>query len=287
MKQKEQLINFAFVFLIFVACSNNSASFSPGTDEELDEQKPATEQIDNIIPKEKFSGKGITVTKTDNSNNAEILIPLTIFDDAEKMHASKVTVKINNDLALYQDSPTHIYYNEEKKEAVLPLERMAPGNTIQVIVDKDKLVETKNDVIRRKDDPFLQRNLPDIEIVRYQMPKQLCIGDNIGDDVLVVISNTGNADIPNFFHMGWYLSRDPIIDQQDHLLIGGRDQPDSLTVNEVIDVPAYDNIIPQVPPGKYFLGVWADEQEQIEELNEANNYEWTPVTVSNCEAAMH
>lgn len=123
----------------------------------------------------------------------------------------------------------------------------------------------------------------DLEVETVDVPAQACPGEDIGPASYLDVINSGTDDVDSLFHVGWYLSTDATWDASDVLLIGGRDQVDGLGAGEIAEVSIAVNIIPEgTSLGDYYLLTVVDEQDNVDESDENNNVEATPIEIVSC-----
>ena len=125
-------------------------------------------------------------------------------------------------------------------------------------------------------------DLPDLTVTSLNLsgPSNLAVGATIGPRLAVTIDNIGVTECGQF-SVGFYLSTDASITTADTLLTGGREYEDGLAAGdslpiEIATVMAVPN---DIAPGRYFLGVIADELEANEEIDETNNTSFIVVNI--------
>ena len=102
-------------------------------------------------------------------------------------------------------------------------------------------------------------------------PSSAYVGEPVAGYISAILHNNGAVKAENIT-VGYYLSTDDVITTADTLLTGGREKVD-VDAESQINVPAASDLtIPEIAPGKYYLGVLADEYDKIEECDETNNY---------------
>ena len=108
------------------------------------------------------------------------------------------------------------------------------------------------------------------------------IGEPIGDQIELVVRNTGADDAPAF-SIGYYVSPDALITTGDTLLEGGREQVDGLTSGSTVSVTLFSGaeVPSSVTPGPAYLGVIIDEFDEISETDEADNSAAQAVNLDN------
>ena len=105
---------------------------------------------------------------------------------------------------------------------------------------------------------------------RIDGPESAMAGDSLKDLIKASLINSGASGAKNV-SIGFYISPDRQITTGDKLLVGGREHLDILD-GESLDIPINGELtIPDIAPGSYFIGVLADEYNEIEECNENNN----------------
>lgn len=123
-------------------------------------------------------------------------------------------------------------------------------------------------------------DLPDIVIESLSLPTEVCVGESLLTEL--VISNSGSANVNGLFHVGWYLSQDNQWDENDRLLLGGRDQVDDLEIDEEKEVAIHTNQIPyDVEPGDYYIIVRPDDLDLVTEINEDDQGE-SEIEITDC-----
>jgi len=105
-------------------------------------------------------------------------------------------------------------------------------------------------------------------------------GQELGARIMVRVSNDGSEAAGEFF-VGLYLSPDEEISTADSLLRGGREFVEYLEPGQSVQVELHgsNQIPPDTPPGKYFLGVLVDEFNAVEEADEENNAASYPIVI--------
>ncbi len=120
-------------------------------------------------------------------------------------------------------------------------------------------------------DPRLRK--PDLLVASFHAPRRAHQGEQIGHQVSLLLRNDGNADHVSPAPLGLYLSRDPLIEISDRLLIGGREFFGGIPVGEARKavISSGTRIPEDIEPGNYFLGTILDEFGAVDELVETNN----------------
>ncbi|MGA1194652.1 MAG: CARDB domain-containing protein, partial [Kiritimatiellia bacterium] len=97
--------------------------------------------------------------------------------------------------------------------------------------------------------------------------------------VEVFVGNQGTLATTNF-SAGIYLSEDHEITREDYLLFGGREAVKGIGAGGSAAVNFDEGIYVEdigLPNGLYYLGVLVDDSDDVDELNESNNYASKPV----------
>lgn len=123
--------------------------------------------------------------------------------------------------------------------------------------------------------------LPDLYVDSFTSPDAADPGEAIGSLLSLYAGNQGDEDAVDF-HVGIYISEDPVITRSDELMIGGREHVDLVEAGGVEEV--WLLLAMRVPahlaPGDYHIGPLLDELEAIEESDEQNNDYSNPITIS-------
>jgi hypothetical protein len=124
----------------------------------------------------------------------------------------------------------------------------------------------------------------DLLVSAIETPIVACPGENISDASSLEITNGGSVGVTSFFHVGWYLSADEVLDAGDTLLVGGRDQVLSLAAgaSTSLGLGASNQIPAAATPGSYFLLAAVDEFDQHAEFDESNNVVSRPISIAAC-----
>lgn len=120
---------------------------------------------------------------------------------------------------------------------------------------------------------------PNLTVPIFNAPACAVVGDAVGGQIQVRVTNIGPAVIPagTAAAIGFYVSTDAVITTSDTLLTGGRENiltqaPDGLLVGQSIDNFLFAGAsIPGSPLGNVFIGVLADEFDVLDEDNEGDN----------------
>ena len=121
---------------------------------------------------------------------------------------------------------------------------------------------------------------PNLTVTGFSAPTCALLGEVIGAQIQVQVTNTGPAVIPasTAAAIGFYISTDSVITTSDTLLIGGRENllseaPGGLLVGESISDFLFSgaSINSDSPTGNVFIGVLADEFDGLDEDNESDN----------------
>ncbi|MBX2800147.1 MAG: hypothetical protein KTR31_20885 [Myxococcales bacterium] len=126
----------------------------------------------------------------------------------------------------------------------------------------------------------------DIEVTRVGLPETACPGQDIGGQTQLGLINNGTEPVNQLIQIGWYLSSDATLSDDDVLLSGGRDQVEVLPANSEITVDVSINTIPEdAMLGEQYVIVFADELDQVDERVETNNVVATAITIveEDCE----
>ncbi len=110
---------------------------------------------------------------------------------------------------------------------------------------------------------------PDLRIVSFRAPTRGTIGEQIsGADALVI--NDGDADASPF-RIGFYVSTDSTVNTADVYTSWRCIVEDGLRIGSTFRCSGEIGIPANLAPGQYYLGVIADDLQQVKESNEANN----------------
>ena len=123
----------------------------------------------------------------------------------------------------------------------------------------------------------------------FGAPNCAFLGETIGGQISVTLTNTGGTAIDpgTSVPIGFYVSTDSTITTSDTLLIGGRENlsPNGLGIGETItdflftgaSISASPN--PVSPTGNVFIGVLADEFDNVTESDETDNTAAQAITI--------
>ena len=122
--------------------------------------------------------------------------------------------------------------------------------------------------------------LADLAVSIERVPSQVVIGDML--EAQIVITNQGAVDTGPF-RIGLYLSPDAEVTPED-LLLGSKDIPNiapRASTTETLQATIPEDLFqrPGFQPGEMYLGVIADDTDQVRESNEANNIASTELRV--------
>ncbi len=124
----------------------------------------------------------------------------------------------------------------------------------------------------------------DLQVSDLETPDAACAGQAIGSQTRLLVQNSGKATTKPF-SVGWYLSKDKSLDDEDTRLLHGRDRIGAVPGPGVTSVDVGDNTIPtDVEPGTWQLLVVLDEFDDVAESNERNNVRAREIEVLNPES---
>ena len=93
--------------------------------------------------------------------------------------------------------------------------------------------------------------------------------------ITVEITNKGDGDVNDKFYIKYLISDDKVFDSHDEGISDETgDDDDSIPSLGADDPPDEEEIIVNAPddPGTYYIGVWADYKDDIDEEDESNNF---------------
>jgi subtilase family serine protease len=111
-------------------------------------------------------------------------------------------------------------------------------------------------------------SLPDLSIVSFAGPTRATSGTTVAGVTTVAINRGNVAAGP--FHIGFYLSTDPVITASDIYTGWGCDRT-ALAVNTTTTCNGNVGIPASVAPGVYYLGVVVDDRFQADDSDRGNN----------------
>jgi subtilase family serine protease len=126
---------------------------------------------------------------------------------------------------------------------------------------------------------------PDLVPINFTSPASAAPGEAVGLNMDCQVKNIGTLSAVSsrgYFNVGFYLSKDTVLDGSDVLLTGGREAVYTpLAPGEIKNVSIYGGMaIPSgTLPGSYYLLAVIDEFADVTELNEGNNVDANPITI--------
>ena len=154
------------------------------------------------------------------------------------------------------------------------------------VIDESDVVDEVNESNNVAVNPIKIGSFVDLVAEGFNAPASAAPGEVIGDSISVNVLNSGTIDADSgngYISTAFYLSTDAIWDDNDTLLLGGREStPTPIASKASIPVSIYSGMaIPALTAdGQYYLLAVVDELDYVTEDNESNNIRARSITIT-------